>query len=68
MMEELLAPHCVTCYDTAAAALENLPRTPPDVVILDISLPDMSGIKVMKALRKSRAIRNVPSSLYPRTQ
>jgi CheY-like chemotaxis protein len=60
MMEAMLAPHKVTCFDTGASALREAPNTNPDVVVLDISLPDMSGIDVMKSLRLSKAMRNVP--------
>jgi CheY-like chemotaxis protein/two-component sensor histidine kinase len=60
MMEAMLEPHRVTCYDSGAAALQRVPNTRPDVVIMDISLPDMSGINVMRALRSSVSTRNVP--------
>jgi len=60
MMEAMLEPHGVTCYDTGAAALQRVPNTRPDVVIMDISLPDMSGINVLEALRSSVSTRNVP--------
>lgn len=60
LMEAMLAPHHVTCFDTGATALREVPNTNPHVVVLDISLPDMSGIDVMKSLRSSKAMRNVP--------
>lgn len=60
MMEAMLAPHHVTCFDTGATAVTEAPNTNPHVVVLDISLPDMSGIDVMKNLRFSKAMRNVP--------
>lgn len=60
MMEAMLAPHRVRCYDTGAAALRELPKTRPHVVILDISLPDMSGMDVLKNFRSLKASRNIP--------
>lgn len=36
---------------TGAAALEAFRRERPDAVSLDISLPDMSGLDVLKAIR-----------------
>ena len=60
MMEAMLAPHRVTCYETGAAALRELPKTKPHVVVLDISLPDMSGIEVLKGLRSLKASRSIP--------
>ncbi len=32
----------------------------PDFVILDIQLPDMNGMDVVKAIRKSERIKNTP--------
>ncbi|MFB3829290.1 MAG: hybrid sensor histidine kinase/response regulator [Bryobacteraceae bacterium] len=60
MMEAMLAPHHVTCYETGAAALREVPKTKPNAVILDISLPDMSGLDVLKGLRSVKGSRNMP--------
>jgi len=60
MMEAMLAPHRVTCYETGAAALRELPKIRPHVVILDISLPDMSGVDVLKGFRSLKGSRNIP--------
>lgn len=60
MMEAMLAPHRVTCYETGAAALRELPKTKPHVVVLDISLPDMSGMDVLKGFRSLKASQNIP--------
>ena len=37
--------------DSGTAALERAERDQPDLVILDLGLPDMSGIEVIRALR-----------------
>jgi len=60
MMEAILAPHRVRCYDTGAAALRELSKTRFDVVILDISLPDMGGIDLLKSFRSLKASWNIP--------
>lgn len=60
MMQAMLAPHRVRCYDTGAAALRELPKTKPQVVILDISLPDMSGMDVLKRFRSLKTSRDIP--------
>ncbi|MER5490283.1 response regulator transcription factor [Streptomyces sp. LE64] len=44
-------------YDTASAsdgatALDSAAAHPPDVVLLDLGLPDMSGVAVLRALRE----------------
>lgn len=43
----------VKTFSTAKAALEAIPKDPPDLIILDIGLPDMNGIE---ALRKIKAL------------
>ncbi len=45
-------------YSTGEAALEALPRCPPQVVLMDINLPGMSGVECTRQLR----------ILLPRTQ
>jgi len=43
---------CVCACDTAEAALRQLPRHQPDVVLMDIQLPNMSGIECVAQLKK----------------
>jgi DNA-binding response OmpR family regulator len=45
--------------NTAADALINVGRQPPDVVVLDLGLPDMSGIDVCKKLRADAHLADV---------
>ena len=42
----------VNHVETGKAALHVLNTDPPDVVVLDIGLPDMDGLQVLKTLRK----------------
>ena len=39
--------------DGGRAALDRLAQTPPDVMVLDISMPDLDGITVCRTLRES---------------
>ncbi len=41
----------VASYPTAEAALEAMPAGPPDLVLLDIGLPGMSGIEALKKIK-----------------
>jgi two-component system KDP operon response regulator KdpE len=41
---------------TAREGIEALRREPPDVVILDLGLPDMDGLEVIKTVRSSSAV------------
>lgn len=47
-----LAGFTVTPADGGRAALAALRRTPQDVVVLDISMPDLNGIEVCRSLRE----------------
>ncbi|MFN2188985.1 MAG: ATP-binding protein, partial [Candidatus Promineifilaceae bacterium] len=48
------AGHRVTVADTGGAALQTLQRAHYDVVILDMQMPDMCGIDVIKRYREVR--------------
>ncbi len=43
---------CVGCYCSAEEALESIRNARPDVVLMDINLPGMSGIECVVHLRK----------------
>ena len=50
----------VTSYETGQAALEGLPKEPPDLVLLDISLPEMDGTEVLRRIRADATLGHVP--------
>lgn len=54
-----LGHHVVAETGTGAEALEAFRRERPDTVTLDISLPDMSGLEVLKVLRAEGATARV---------
>jgi DNA-binding NarL/FixJ family response regulator len=43
---------CVGAFDTAEGALKELPQTRPDVVLMDIHLPGISGIECTLRLKQ----------------
>lgn len=43
---------CVGVFPDAERALEQLPKNPPDVAVVDINLPRMSGIELVARLRE----------------
>ena len=50
-----LEGHSVVTVDSGRAALAEIERMDPDVVLLDIDLPDLDGYAVAKLIRASRA-------------
>ncbi len=46
----------VEAYADGAAALASIGRTPPDLVVLDIKMPRMDGMEVLRRLRQITAL------------
>jgi DNA-binding NarL/FixJ family response regulator len=44
--------HCVCTCETVAAALKNIPKAEPDVVLMDIQLPDSTGVECTARLKE----------------
>lgn len=47
-------------YEDGLAALEGIGRHPPDLVLLDISLPGMDGTEVLGRLRRDKRLVDLP--------
>lgn len=45
---------CVNSYATGEAALKGIPNDQPDVVLMDINLPAMSGVECVRQLTAAR--------------
>ena len=50
----------VAAYATGPEALAGLRERKADVVLLDISLPEMDGVEVLRAIRSDAALRDLP--------
>lgn len=56
---------CVSAHRTAEEALEQIPRKKPDVVLMDINLPGMSGIKCVRQLKAAMpSVKIVMHTVY----
>jgi len=50
---------CKRIYDSAESALKELSSQPPDIVLMDINLPGMSGIECVEQLKKVHKDLNI---------
>lgn len=51
--------HLIT-FDNGVSALKGLPDPPPDLILLDISLPGMDGVEVLQNIRRRPELSQVP--------
>lgn len=47
-------------FETGVEAMEGLPTAPPDLILLDISLPEMDGIQVLRWVREQDELKEIP--------
>lgn len=61
LVQALLEDHYdLVEYTTGGEALRGLRTRLPDLVLLDISLPEMDGADVIREIRKDAALRHLP--------
>jgi CheY-like chemotaxis protein len=53
-------PHEVITASNGAEALDELRRGPPDLVLLDLMMPIMSGSELLEVMRRDESLRDVP--------
>ena len=47
-------------YTNGTDALKGIPENPPNLILMDISLPDIDGVTVMLKLRDMRNLKHIP--------
>ena len=50
----------VDAFHTGRAGLEGILSSPPDLVLLDLNLPDLDGLSLCRELRETPAVQDLP--------
>jgi len=50
----------VTLVDSGKKAITSVQQNRPDLILMDLRMPDMSGLDAMHELRKSESSRDIP--------
>ena len=68
---EISAPHRLSVVGTGRGALQFLRREEeykeaprPDLVLLDLKLPDLHGLEVLAAIKNDSALRRIPAVVF----
>ena len=56
----LQIPYDVTCVSSGPEALDFLKDNTPDLILLDLHMPDMSGLEVLEKLRQQNELADIP--------
>ncbi len=72
---EITVPHRLSVVETGRQALEFVRREGayeeaprPDLVLLDLMLPDVHGLEVLAAVKKDPALRRIPAVVFSSSQ
>lgn len=61
LMQAILEPHYrVCCFERPNPMLEQITKERPNLLILDLMLPDLDGRSIQMALYKSKATQRIP--------
>jgi len=61
LVQVILEPfYEVVEYENGQAAMEGLQKKRPDLVLLDVSLPEMDGTEVLRRIRADENLRALP--------
>jgi twitching motility two-component system response regulator PilH len=54
------AGHIVLLAESGAQAVERAKRDKPDLILMDVNMPDMDGFAATRKLKADEATRNIP--------
>lgn len=61
LLRALLEPRYeIVEYEDGVLALEKMPDNLPQLVLMDISLPHMSGVEVLNKMREHKELKSIP--------
>lgn len=52
--------YCLTCVESGYEALSQVAQTPPDLMLLDIMMPGMTGYEVTRQVRQNSSLPYIP--------
>jgi CheY-like chemotaxis protein len=56
----MFAGHKITAAANGAEALELAPKVKPDLIMMDVRMPKMTGYEACREMKKIEEIKNVP--------
>ena len=60
MCLEIVGGFRVTCSGGGRAALADAARDPPDLILLDVMMPEMNGMETVRLMRAIPKLRSIP--------
>jgi CheY-like chemotaxis protein len=60
MLANPLRPYRIESAYSGEEALANLRLSPPDLILLDLGLPDLNGVQLVEILRAHPILRSIP--------
>lgn len=56
--------YTVTSVENGAKALETMAKEIPDVLLLDLDLPDISGLQILTLMKENMNLKDVPVIVF----
>jgi CheY-like chemotaxis protein len=60
--------HDINIAITGREAMESIDTAPPDVLLLDLNLPELSGFEVLELVKKNETLRHIPVIVLSSTE